>query len=186
MAEPASISSGIAQRYASAVFDLAREDGALPAVEADIAALEAALGASADLRALITSPVYSREEQGAAIAAVAGRMGLSTVMRNVLGLMAQKRRLFALPQLLMALRALLAASRGEVEAEVVSAKPLTPDQEARLCDTLSAAQGKRVALMPRVDPGLIGGLVVKVGSRMIDTSIRSRLGRLQTTMREAR
>jgi F-type H+-transporting ATPase subunit delta len=186
VAEPASISSGIAQRYASAVFDLAREDGSLPSVESDIAALDAALGDSADLRALIASPIYSRDEQGAAIAAVAGRMGLSTTMRNVLGLMAQKRRLFTLPHLLAALRARLAEARGEVEAEVVSAQPLSPEQEARLRDTLSASQGKRVTLRARVDQGLVGGLVVKLGSKMIDTSIRSRLGRLQTSMREAR
>lgn len=186
VAEPASISAGIAGRYASAVFDLAREDDGLGAVEADVQALDRALADSADLRALIASPIHTREEQGAAIGAVAARMGLSPVTRNVLGLMAQKRRLFVLPQLLSALRARLAAERGEAEAEVVTAQPLTADQEARLIETLSASQGKRVALRARVDAGLIGGMVVKVGSKMIDTSIRSRLGQLQGTLRAAR
>ncbi len=185
MSESASISTGIAARYSQAVFGLAREDQQLPALEADVGALEAALGESADLRALIGSPIYSRTEQGAAIAAIAERMGLSVTMRNLLGLMAAKRRLFALPQLLASLRARLAAERGEVDAEVVSAQALTPDQEARLAATLSASEGKVVRLRTRVDAGLIGGLVVRLGSRMIDTSIQGRLGRLQTLMKDA-
>lgn len=184
MSEPASISTGIAGRYALAVFDLAREDGSLPAVEADIGALETALRDSADLRALIASPIYSRDEQGSAIMAIAQAMGLSPVTRNVLGLMAQKRRLFALPQVLEALRARIADARGEVSAEVVSAQPLSAEQQARLADTLSAQAGKAVRLQTRVDPSLIGGLVVRLGSRMIDTSIRAQLGQLQNMMKE--
>jgi F-type H+-transporting ATPase subunit delta len=184
VSEPASISSGIAGRYAQAVFDLAREDGSLEAVESDIAALNAALHESADLRALIGSPIYSREEKGAAIDAVAARMGLSLVTRNVLGLMAQKRRLFALPQMIQALRALIAQARGEITAAVVSAQPLTPEQQRRLGETIAAQVGKTVRLETRVDPSLIGGLVVQVGSRMIDTSIRAKLGQMQNMMKE--
>lgn len=184
MSEPASISTGIAGRYAQAVFDLAREESALPAVEADIGTLERALSESGDLRRLIGSPIYSREEQGSAIAALAQAMGLSPVMRNVLGLMAQKRRLFVLPQLLEVLRQRLSEARGEVAAEVVSAQPLSPEQQQRLAQTLSASAGKAVRLQTRVDPSLVGGLVVRLGSRMIDTSIRAKLGQLQNMMKE--
>lgn len=184
MSEPASISTGIASRYAQAVFDLAREEDMLPALEADIGVLESALQDSADLRALISSPIYSRDEQGDAIGAISEAMGLTPVMRNVLGLMAQKRRLFVLPNLLQALRARIAEARGEVSAEVVSAQPLSPEQAQRLADTLSASAGKAVRLQTRVDPSLIGGLVVRLGSRMIDTSIRAKLGQLQNMMKE--
>lgn len=184
MSEPASISTGIAGRYAQAVFDLAREEGTLPAVEADLGTLEQALAESPDLRSLISSPIYSREEQGAALAALGQRMGLSSVMQNVIGLMAQKRRLFVLPAMLSTLRALMAQARGEVQAEVVSAEPLSPEQAQRLADTLSASAGKAVRLQTRVDPSLIGGLVVRLGSRMIDTSIRAKLGQLQNMMKE--
>ena len=184
MSEPASISSGIAGRYAQAVFDLAREEGSLAVVDTDIAALDAALRDSADLRHLISSPIYSREEQGAAVAVLSDRMGLLPVLRNVLGLMAQKRRLFALPQLLRALRELLAQARGEITAEVVSAQPLTPEQQRHLGETIAEREGKLVRLETRVDPSLIGGLVVRVGSRMIDTSIRAQLGQMQNMMKE--
>ncbi|WP_210527049.1 F0F1 ATP synthase subunit delta [Rubellimicrobium arenae] len=184
VSEPASISTGIANRYAQAVFDLAREEGMLDGVESDLDALEAALQDSADLRTLISSPIYTRDEQGAAIAAIADRMGLTPVMRNVLGLMAQKRRLFVLPQLVASLRERLSQARGEVTAEVVSAQPLTPEQERRLGETLAAREGKRIRLRTKVDESLIGGLVVRLGSRMIDTSIRAKLGRLQNMMKE--
>ena len=184
VSEPASISTGIAGRYAQAVFDLAREENMIPAVEADLANLEQALAESADLRDLISSPVYSREEQGAALAAIGQRMGLSPVFQNVLGLMAQKRRLFVLPHLLAVLRDRISGARGEVSAEVTSAQPLTAEQLARLSETLSASAGKSVRLQTRVDPSLIGGLVVQIGSRMIDTSIRAQLGQLQNMMKE--
>ncbi len=184
MSEPASISTGIANRYAQAVFDLAREEGMLDGVEADLNTLEAALSDSADLRSLISSPIYTREEQGAAIGAIAAGMGLTPVMRNVLGLMAQKRRLFVLPQLVTVLRERLSEARGEVTAEVVSATPLTPEQERNLGETLAANVGKAVRLRMKVDESLIGGLVVRVGSRMIDTSIRAKLGRMQNMMKE--
>jgi F-type H+-transporting ATPase subunit delta len=184
VSEAASISSGVAGRYAQAVFDLARDEGLLPAVEADIGALEQALSDSEDLRRLIGSPIYSREEQGAAVAAIGQRMGLSPVMLNTLGLMASKRRLFVLPALLQGLRARIAEARGEVSAEVVSAQPLSAEQQRRLAETLSAKAGRSVRLQTKVDPSLIGGLVVRLGSRMIDTSIRAKLGQLQNMMKE--
>jgi F-type H+-transporting ATPase subunit delta len=184
VSEPASISSGIAARYATAVFELAREGKALKALEADTDALEAALAASADLRGVIHSPLLSRAQQGAALGAIAGRLGLSSIMSNTIALMAQKRRLFVLPQLIVQLRALIADHKGEVTAEVTSATALTPAQAAELAATIKARVGKDVKLKTAVDESLIGGLVVKVGSTMIDTSIRAKLASLQNAMKE--
>ncbi|MDQ2090182.1 F0F1 ATP synthase subunit delta [Marimonas arenosa] len=184
MSEPASISTGIAARYATAVFGLAKETKAIKAIEADIEALDAVLGDSADFRALIHSPVYSRSEQAAAIGSIAQKMGLSETMTNTLGLMASKRRLFVLPQLVKALRDAIAEDKGEVTAEVVSAKALTKAQSDKLAKSLKASVGKTVKIKATVDESLIGGLVVKVGSKMIDTSIRSRLNSLQNAMKE--
>ena len=184
VSEPASISSGIAQRYATAVFELAREGKALKALETDTDALEVALDVSADLRGVIHSPLLSRAEQGAAMGAVAGKLGVSTVMANTLALMAQKRRLFVLPQLIAQLRALIAQEKGEVTAEVTSATALTPAQATELAATIKARVGKTVKLKTAVDETLIAGLVVKVGSTMIDTSIRAKLASLQNAMKE--
>ncbi len=184
MSEPASISTGIASRYASAVFDIAKEGNALAVLESDIDAIDAALTGSDDLRALISSPLYSREEQAAAVSALAGKMGLSETFANTLGLLAQKRRLFVLPQLLAALHGRLAEEKGEVTAEVISAKALTKTQADKLAKTLAAKIGKDVKINATVDGALIGGLVVKVGSKMIDTSIASKLSALQNSMKE--
>ncbi|MGR3374716.1 F0F1 ATP synthase subunit delta [Pseudooceanicola nanhaiensis] len=184
MSEPASISSGIAARYATAVFDIAKGDNGLDALEQDIDTLDAALKDSADFRDLIGSPVYSRDAQGKAVAALADKMGLSGTMKNTLGLMASKRRLFVLPQLVAVLREKIAEHKGEVTADVVSAKALTKTQSEKLSKTLAASVGKDVKINATVDESLIGGLVVKVGSRMIDTSIRSKLNSLQNAMKE--
>ena len=184
VSEPASISAGIAGRYATAVFDLCKEGAGLAGLEADVTAVEAALAASTDLRALIASPVYSRDDQAHVLAALAAKMGLSPVMTNTLGLMASNRRLFALPQLLSALRDMIAAEKGEVTAEVWSAQALSDAQAAALAASLKATVGKDVKLKAAVDESLIGGLVVKVGSKMIDTSIRSKLAALQNVMKE--
>jgi F-type H+-transporting ATPase subunit delta len=184
VSEPASISAGIAARYATAIFDLAREEKALDALETDIGTLGAALDASEDLRKMIASPIVTRDEQGRAIAALSKAMGLSRNFANALALMAERRRLFVLPQMLRALRARIAEAKGEITAEVTSATPLSKDQAKRLAQVLKAQTGKKVRLNSAVDPALIGGLVVKVGSKMIDTSIRSRLAALQNAMKE--
>jgi len=184
VSETASISSGIAARYATAVFELAKEAKDIPAIESDIATLGEALETSADFGNLITSPVYSRADQGAAIASIAAKMGLSSMMANVLGLMARNRRLFVLPSLLSALAAHIADEKGEVSAEVTSAKKLTKAQEAKLAAELKKAVGKDVKIDATVDEALIGGLVVKVGSRMIDSSVASKLSKLQNAMKE--
>lgn len=185
MSEPISISTGIAARYATAVFELAREENALEQLERDVDALYDAHGESADFRDLIRSPVYSRAEQESAVAAVAGRMELSETMTRTLRLMATKRRLFVLPQFLAALRQRIAEEKGEVTAEVVSATPLSDDQRGRLAETLRKQAGRDVKIAMSVDESLIGGLRVKLGSRMIDTSIRSKLDALQNKMKEA-
>ena len=184
MSEPASISSGIAQRYATAVFDIAKESKALSELESGLDNLSTSLAESADLKTLISSPLYSREEQGSAIAAIAGKMDLPAVLANALGLMSQKRRLFVLPQLVDQLRALIAEDKGEVTADVVSAKALTKTQSDKLAKTLAERVGKTVKINATVDDALIGGLVVKVGSKMIDSSIRSKLNSLQNAMKE--
>ncbi len=184
MSEPASISSGIAARYASAVYDLAKEAKAVDALENDLTALSGVLSDSDDFKTLISSPIYTRAQQGEAIAALAGKMGLSEIMTNTLNLMASKRRLFVLPQLVTALRNAIAEDKGEVTADVVSATALTEAQSDKLAKSLKAATGQTVTLNATVDESLIGGLVVKVGSKMIDTSIRSKLASLQNAMKE--
>lgn len=184
VSEPASISRGIAARYATAIFQLAKEGNAITALEGDVATLSTALSESADLTALISSPVYSREELEAAIVAIAKKAGLSDILSNTLALMAQNRRIFALPQLVASLSDMLAEERGEVTAEVASAKALTKTQTTKLAKTLSETFGKDVKINATVDEALIGGLVVKVGSKMIDTSIASKLNSLQNAMKE--
>ncbi len=184
MSEPASISAGIAGRYATAVFDLAKEANGLAALEADVAALGQALGDSADLRQVIGSPVVSREDLGRALVALAARMGLSPTVANTLSLMAANRRLFVLPQLLAALDRMIADEKGEVTADVTAAAPLTKTQADKLAASLGRTVGKTVKLNTTVDESLIGGLIVKVGSKMIDTSIRSKLASLQNAMKE--
>jgi F-type H+-transporting ATPase subunit delta len=184
VSETAGISTGIAARYATAVFDLAKEGKAIKALESDVAALDAAMTTSADMRTLLNSPLYSREEQGAAISAIAKKMELSETTSNVLALLASKRRLFVLPQLVAVLNERLAEERGEVTAEVTTAKALTKAQADKLAKTLKAQVGKSVTIKETVDESIIGGLIVKVGSKMIDTSIASKLNALQNTMKE--
>ncbi len=184
VSETASISSGIAARYATALFDLAKDDKGLKALEGDVDAIDAALTASADLRDLISSPIYSREDQSNAIAAIAAKAGLSALTSNTLALMASKRRLFVLPQLVADLRARIAAEKGEVTAEVTAAAALSKEQTEKLAATLKARVGKDVKVKLAVDESLIGGLVVKLGSTMIDTSIKSKLAALQNAMKE--
>lgn len=177
---------GIAERYAQAVFDLAREAGALDKLETDVSALDGAVRESSELRAMMASPVVARSEQEAAIGAVAAKLGLGDVLTNTLRLMAQKRRLFVAPALVSQLRAMLAEEKGVTTAEVRAAQPLSDEQRARLSEALKASSGKDVEVEVTVDESLIGGLVVKLGSRMIDTSVRAKLAALQNTMKEVR
>ena len=184
VSDTASFTSGVSGRYATALFELAREAGEFDALEKDLDALSAALDESDDLRKLIGSPIYSRDQQARAMATVADKMGLGALTANTIGLMAAKRRLFALPHTVRAVKALIAADRGEVTAEVRAARSLTEAQSKALADALRNAVGKDVIIKTTVDESLIGGLVVKLGSRMIDTSIRARLNRMQHAMKE--
>jgi len=184
VSESASISSGIAARYATALFELAKEGKAITALEGDIDALDAALAGSADFKDLIASPVYSRSDQGNAVTAIGQKMGLSDLAVHTLALMASKRRLFVLPHLLTVLRDMISAEKGEVTAEVSSAAKLSAAQAKDLAATLKARVGKDVILKTTVDESLIGGLVVKLGSTMIDTSVKAKLAALQNAMKE--
>jgi len=175
--------SGLAGRYAAALFELADERHALDAVAGDLRELRAMLLDSPDLTRLIRSPVLSREEQGKAVAAVAESADLSKLTADFLGVVARNRRLFAVPQMIEAFLANLAERRGEVTAEVTAAQPLSEAQQNALTEQLRRAVGRRVTMDVRVDPALLGGMVVKVGSRMVDGSLRSKLQRLQMAMK---
>ena len=177
--------SSIASRYADALFDLAQEEGALEAVEADLKTLRAAINAAPDFRGFLSSPVYDAEVQQKAISAVAEKLGVGQYVRNFLALIARNRRLFALEGMITAFNQRLADHRGEVSAEAVSAAPLNDDQTKRLKTEIETIVGKAVNLVTRVDPDLLGGLVVKVGSTMIDSSLKTKLNRLKSVMKEA-
>ncbi|MFX0542494.1 F0F1 ATP synthase subunit delta [Roseovarius sp. S4756] len=184
MSEPASISSGIAERYATAIFEIAQDNNRLGKLETGVDQLAEALDASDDLRDMISSPIISRSEQEKAIIAISEHLKLTPALSRGLALMAQKRRLFAVPQVVVQLRAMIADHKGEVQADVTSAKALTKAQSDKLAKTLKSNVGKDVKINATVDESLIGGLIVKVGSKMIDTSIRSKLASLQNSMKE--
>ncbi len=175
----------MAGRYATALFELAEDRDALDAVAGDLDDFGSLLDQSADLRRLIRSPVLAREDQGRAITALAERAGFEQLTLQFLGLLAHKRRLFVLPEIIAAYQAMLARHKGEVGAELVSAVPLSEAQAERAREQLSAAIGQTVTLSRAVDPGLLGGLVVRIGSRMVDASLRTKLQRLELAMKGA-
>ncbi|MEO1241566.1 MAG: F0F1 ATP synthase subunit delta [Pseudomonadota bacterium] len=177
--------SGVAGRYASALFDLAQEAGALDAVESDLNSLKAAIASSSDLRDFLKSPVYDGADQMSAIAALAEKAGFGALTTNFLKLVAKNQRLFALEGMLSAFNALAAKARGEITAEAVSAAPLNEDQSKALRHEIERQVGSAVNLETRVDPDLLGGLIVKIGSQMIDASLKTKLNRLKTVMKEA-
>jgi F-type H+-transporting ATPase subunit delta len=180
--ESASV-TGLAGRYATALFELAVEAKSLDAVARDLARLKALLKASGDLERLVRSPVFSRDEQARAMEAVLARLEASALTRNFVGLIAAKRRLFALADIVTAFETLLAGHRGEMSASVTSAKPLKAEQLTALAGTLKDAFKREIRIAQHVDPALLGGLVVKVGSRQIDSSLKSKLVRLERAMR---
>lgn len=187
MAETTSIVSGVAQRYASALFEVALEGNAVDGVGRDLDTFETLLAESADLMRLVRSPVFSAEEQLRAVGAVLARAGIGGIAANFVNLAARNRRLFVLPDMIKAYRLLVAAHRGEQAAEVTSATPLTEDQVSALAAALSGvAQGKQIRIVPKVDPSIIGGLIVKVGSRMVDTSLKTKLTSLKVALKEVR
>jgi F-type H+-transporting ATPase subunit delta len=175
--------SGLAGRYASALLDLADEKKALDQVSADLQSLRSMIAESGDLRRLLGSPVITREDQRKAMAALMDKAGIGPITRNFVLVVARNHRLFALSAMIDAYLAELAHRRGEITAQVTSARKLSDAQQAALLETLRASVGAKVQLALKVDPALIGGLVVKVGSRMIDSSLRSKLQRLQLAMK---
>ena len=183
MAGEDSIVSGVAGRYASALFDLALDENALETVERDLDRFAALVNGSADLRRLVRNPIFTADEQTRALRAVLERAGIGGLTGNFLLLVARNRRLFAVTDMVRAFKALAAARRGEVRADVTSAEPLSDAQTAALREALREVTGRNVTLNARVDPALIGGLVVRLGSRQIDTSLRTRLNALKIAMK---
>jgi F-type H+-transporting ATPase subunit delta len=165
------IVEGVAGRYASALFDLASDSGKVADIETDLVTFR-----------LVRSPVIATDDQNKAIAAILDKVRISGLAANFLKLVTSNRRLFSIQDIIKAYRALAARSRGEVTAEVTSAVPLNNEQTAALKETLKASVGKDVTLQARVDPGLLGGLVVKVGSRMIDSSLKTKLQNLKVVL----
>jgi F-type H+-transporting ATPase subunit delta len=178
-----SATSGVTGRYASALFELADSAKSLDQVAQDLATFRRMLDESADLRRLIASPVVNRELQVKALMAVLDAAGISGLVRNFIGAVAQNRRARDLPAMALAYLTELARRRGETTATVTTAVALSEAQQQQLADALGGTLGGKVSLDTRVDPDILGGLVVKVGSRLFDSSIRSKLQRLQLAMK---
>jgi F-type H+-transporting ATPase subunit delta len=177
------MTASMAGRYAAALFELAKDEKQLSQVEADLKSFQTMLDESADLRRLVRSPVISAEDKAKALGAILAKAGISGLTTNFFLLIARNRRLFAAADMLKNFRTLLAAERGEVSADIASAHALTPEQMTALKDTLKAQVGKDVQVNTRVDPNLLGGLIVKIGSRMIDSSLRTKLNNLKVAMK---
>ena len=175
--------SGLAERYAAALFELADERHELDAVAGDLRELRAMLAASDDLLRLVRSPVLTRAEQGKAMAAIAADAKLSELTADFIGVVARNRRLFAVPAMIGAYLAKLAERRGEITAEVTAAQPLSDAQQNALGEQLRRVVGSRVTIDVRVDASLLGGMILKIGSRMVDGSLKGQLQRLQLSMK---
>lgn len=174
---------GLAERYALALYDLADEAKSLDAVAENLRGLKQLIEDSSDLQTLIRSPLFGRDEQAKAMQAILEKAEVDDLSRRFVLVITQNRRLFELPDIIDAYLAELAHRRGEISADVTAAVSLTKTQEKALLDTIAKSVGGKVQLNVKVDPGLLGGLIVKVGSRMIDTSIKSKLQRLQFAMK---
>ena len=183
MASEGAAGSGLEGRYASALFDLADEQKALDQVAGELSALKGVIAESEDLRRFIRSPLYGRDEQSKAMAAILDKASAGELTQRFVMVVVHNRRLFALPRMIDAFLAELAHRRGEVTAQVVAAYDLSDTQKDALLTSLRKAIGSKVQMDLRIDQGLIGGLVIKIGSRMIDTSLRSKLQRLELAMK---
>lgn len=184
MADTSQLISGVAERYASSLFELALEAGAVDTVGADLDRFQAMIDASADLKRLVQSPVFSAEDQVKAVAALCEKAGIGGLVGNFLKVVAGNRRLFAIAGMITAFRRIAARHRGEITAEVTSAHALSGGQENELKAALKGVTGKDVAVSVTVDPSILGGLIVKVGSRQIDTSLRTKLSTLKLALKE--
>lgn len=177
------IQASLSGRYATALFELAREGKALDSVSKSLESIKAALAGSADFAALTINPLLSRDAAAKGVAAVAAKLGVDALTARFLGVLAQNRRLAQLPAVIRAFAALAAQHRGEATAEVTSAHPLDASQVDALKAKLKAKVGRDVAVDLKVDPEILGGLVVRIGSQMIDSSIRTRLNSLAVAMK---
>jgi len=175
--------TGLSGRYATALFELADEEKQLDAVAGDLSAIGAMIDESADLQRLIRSPVISREDQQKAMGALLEAAGIGDLTTNFIGVVTRNRRLFSLPGMIKGYQALLAARRGEATAEVVTARELTDAQMGAIENSIKQAMGTKVAIDATVDESLLGGLIVKVGSRMVDTSLKTKLSQLRLAMK---
>ena len=184
MAQSSSPISGVAERYAGSLFELARDEKSIARVEADLDSFQSMLDSSADLRRLVGSPVFSSEEQERAIAAIVTKAGIKGLAGNFLRVVAANRRLFAVPGMIRAFRRIAAEARGETSADVTSAHALTGAQQKELEAALKSVAGKTVSLAVTVDPSLLGGMVVRIGSRQIDTSLKTKLNSLKLALKE--
>ncbi|MEM0900174.1 MAG: F0F1 ATP synthase subunit delta [Pseudomonadota bacterium] len=179
-----SLTSGVASRYAGSLLELAEDSKSIDKVEADLNGLSDLIGESDDFRRLIESPAFSADAQFSAISTIADKAKLNPLTSNFLKVVAQNRRLFALPGIIKAFREAVAAKKGVVSAEVTSASALTGAQMKELQATLKSVAGKDVDITVSEDPSLIGGLIVKMGSRMIDTSLKTKLSSLKLALKE--
>ncbi|WP_315770542.1 MULTISPECIES: F0F1 ATP synthase subunit delta [unclassified Bradyrhizobium] len=177
--------SGVSGRYATALFELARDEKSVDAVKADLDRFNALLDESADLKRLVRSPVFGADVQLKALNAVLDKAGIAGVAANVLRVLTANRRLFAVTDVIRAFNALVAKYKGEATADVTVAEPLSDKNLDALKASLKTVTGKDVALNVKVDPAIIGGLVVKLGSRMIDSSLRTKLNSIKHAMKEA-
>ncbi len=177
--------TGVAGRYAAALFELAQERSEIDAIGEELSQLRALIDESPDFRRFLRSPLFSRDEQSKAMAALVEKAGMSTLVGNVIGVVAANRRLFALEDIIRAYQALVSAHRGEIAAEVTTARPLSDAHRAAVEQALKTAVGSAVTVETTVDPDLLGGMVVRVGSRMVDSSLRTKLQRLQLAMKGA-
>jgi F-type H+-transporting ATPase subunit delta len=178
--------AGVAARYAAALFDLAQETRATDAVKADLERFDALIEQTPDLARLVRSPVFSSEDQLKALAPILERSGIGGLAAQFVKLSAANRRLFAIRDMVRAYRELVAREKGEATANVTVAEQLKPEHLAALRDALKAVSGKEVDLDVKIDPAIIGGLVVKLGSRMVDASLRTKLNAMKHAMKEAR
>lgn len=186
MATEETIVSGMAGRYATALFELARETDAIDHVKADLERFDALIAESPDLLRLVRSPVFSADEQVAALSAVLQRAGIGGLAEKFLKLVTTNRRLFAVRDMIKGFRELVAGHKGQATAEITVAEPLKNDHVAALKSALKAVSGKDIDLNVKIDPAILGGLVVKLGSRMVDTSLRTKLNAIRHAMKEVR
>ncbi len=184
MAGDTTLVAGIAGRYATALFELARDENILDEMAESLTGIDTLIAESTDFARLVNSPIFSAAEQSDAIAAIAAKAGIANMTANFLQLLAKNRRLFVLRGVISAFRTLLANHRNQLTADVTSAIALTDEQTEELKATLKARTGRDVSLNRRVDPALLGGLVVKIGSRMVDSSVRTKLNNLKIAMKE--